>query len=344
MSNHFIKNIEIKNFKCFENFKAEGFGRVNLIGGKNNVGKTTLLEALYINLNGTEKHYFLNSLFRIIQKRDNFFFDNNISDKNMIESYKILFTIKSHTLKNYKPNEVNYISSNHHQVNFEFKDTFTGLKINYQIDNKESDENIAISLLKDIFRGRIKTEDNIIFVKPIGLYNEKIIELFANVQLLDKEDELNNFLNLFDNDIREFKIINQEPKVYSKNLKDYISLTQLGDGIKSLINIFISIYSVKDGYLFIDEIENGIHYTKLDELWKLILKISKEQNVQVFATTHSRECIESFNRVQLKRKEENKDTYYFEIIKNIKTDKVFMRKLDSNQLEYELIHKGEFRG
>ena len=248
-----------------------------MIGGKNNVGKTTLLEALYINLNGTEKHYFLNSLFRIIQKRDNFFFDNNISDKNMIESYKILFTIKSHTLKNYKPNEVNYISSNHHQVNFEFKDTFTGLKINYQIDNKESDENIAISLLKDIFRGRIKTEDNIIFVKPIGLYNEKIIELFANVQLLDKEDELNNFLNLFDNDIREFKIINQEPKVYSKNLKDYISLTQLGDGIKSLINIFISIYSVKDGYLFIDEIENGIHYTKLDELWKLILKISKEK-------------------------------------------------------------------
>ena len=39
---HFIKNIEIKNFKCFENFKADGFGRVNLIGGKNNVGKTAL--------------------------------------------------------------------------------------------------------------------------------------------------------------------------------------------------------------------------------------------------------------------------------------------------------------
>ena len=47
--NHFIKNIEIKNFKCFEDFKAEGFGRVNLIGGKNNVGKTAFMEAVYIN-------------------------------------------------------------------------------------------------------------------------------------------------------------------------------------------------------------------------------------------------------------------------------------------------------
>ena len=45
---HFIKNIEIKNFKCFEDFKAEGFGRVNLIGGKNNVGKTAFMEACYM--------------------------------------------------------------------------------------------------------------------------------------------------------------------------------------------------------------------------------------------------------------------------------------------------------
>ena len=48
MSKQHIKNIEIKNFKCFEDFKAEGFGRVNLIGGKNNVGKTAFMEACYL--------------------------------------------------------------------------------------------------------------------------------------------------------------------------------------------------------------------------------------------------------------------------------------------------------
>jgi len=47
MSNH-LTNIEIKDFKCFKDFKAEGFKRVNLIGGKNNVGKTAFMEACYI--------------------------------------------------------------------------------------------------------------------------------------------------------------------------------------------------------------------------------------------------------------------------------------------------------
>jgi len=46
MKNHFIKNIAIENFKCFQNLQIEGMGRVNLVGGKNNVGKTAFLEAV----------------------------------------------------------------------------------------------------------------------------------------------------------------------------------------------------------------------------------------------------------------------------------------------------------
>jgi AAA15 family ATPase/GTPase len=48
MSKHFIKNIKINNFKCFDNFEAEGFARVNLITGKNNVGKTAFMEACFL--------------------------------------------------------------------------------------------------------------------------------------------------------------------------------------------------------------------------------------------------------------------------------------------------------
>jgi AAA15 family ATPase/GTPase len=54
----------------------------------------------------------------------------------------------------------------------------------------------------------------------------------------------------------------------------------------------------------IDELENGIHYTNYDKLWELILKVSKEQNVQVFATTHSKEMIESYARVAKKLEDE----------------------------------------
>ena len=54
MNKNFIENIEIKNFKCFDDFKAKEIGHINLIGGKNNSGKTSFMEACYLCLQNTE--------------------------------------------------------------------------------------------------------------------------------------------------------------------------------------------------------------------------------------------------------------------------------------------------
>jgi AAA15 family ATPase/GTPase len=48
---------------------------------------------------------------------------------------------------------------------------------------------------------------------------------------------------------------------------------------------------MKNGILLIDEIENGFHFSSLKVLWKALLKTSKAYDVQIFATTHSYECI-----------------------------------------------------
>jgi len=52
----------------------------------------------------------------------------------------------------------------------------------------------------------------------------------------------------------------------------------------------------KDGILLVDEIENGIHWTVLPEVWIFILKVAKRLNVQVFATTHSNDCLKAFHQ------------------------------------------------
>jgi len=70
MSEHFIRNIEIKKFKCFEDFKAEGFGRVNLIGGKNNVGKTAFMEACYLGYDTKFESVLVRKLIIIELQRD----------------------------------------------------------------------------------------------------------------------------------------------------------------------------------------------------------------------------------------------------------------------------------
>jgi len=303
---HFIKNIEIKNFKCFEDFKAEGFGRVNLIGGKNNVGKSTFLEAIYININAEiNKIFFLNALFKIAMKRDSFFLAN--STKNSINFFKTIFSLKNTLSKKYKVDSKSKVWTNTNEIYFNFRESVVGTIIEFSLNSKVYSENISFADLKSMFDSELKTNDKVHFLRPIGLSNYNINRFYVNIQKMEQEEQLNVRLNQFDKSIEKFKILDAEPQVLLNG--EYISITQLGDGAKKLINIFLSIYSAKNGTLLIDELDNGIHYSYLDKLWEIILTISKQQNVQVFATTHSKECIESYARVA-KELEDNEITFF----------------------------------
>ncbi|NPA50375.1 MAG: ATP-binding protein, partial [Epsilonproteobacteria bacterium] len=113
------------------------------------------------------------------------------------------------------------------------------------------------------------------------------------------------------------------------------------------ISYLLSLISSENGILFIDEIENGIHYTNLDKLWEIILTISKEQNVQVFATTHSIECIQSYARVAKKLLEDKKidkeDIAFIEMGIN-KYNKPRAIVMDSERFFRELEIGNEVRG
>ena len=89
----------------------------------------------------------------------------------------------------------------------------------------------------------------------------------------------------------------------------------------------------------IDEIENGIHYTNYEKLWKIILEASKQASCQVFATTHSKECIEAFNKIN-----QNDDGIYLEFYRNQKNGLIQVKERDNEQLEYALEHNSEIRG
>ncbi|WP_462136871.1 AAA family ATPase, partial [Candidatus Mycalebacterium sp.] len=48
MSEHFFKSIKIENFRGIESLKIDNLERINLFVGKNNCGKTTILESIYL--------------------------------------------------------------------------------------------------------------------------------------------------------------------------------------------------------------------------------------------------------------------------------------------------------
>ena len=275
MSEHFIKNIEIKNFKCFEDFKAEGFGRVNLIGGKNNVGKTAFMEAVYVNVYATNVNTFICALNNIKFMRENL----NVLANNCVYSKQDFIEISNTIL----------VKSNINKAYFKINEENGIKKYYFEYQNNITDINI------NDFSFSEKSLENIVFIDNFGLFNSHIMNHYSSVQRKDEEDFLNCILQKFDNRIESFKIIDKLPQCKVKG--QWLELTELGDGIRHLVSIVTSLYISEHGYLFIDELDNGIHYTMLDELWKVILEVSDKLNVQVFATTHSKECIESYARV-----------------------------------------------
>ncbi|TXL14933.1 hypothetical protein BMR05_05625 [Methylococcaceae bacterium HT4] len=217
----------------------------------------------------------------------------------------------------------------------------------YQIENKEgikkyffSFNNESIGINVNEFSFELSDMEKIHFIDNFGLSNSHVINYYSSLQKKDAEASLNIILNEFDSSIEVFKIIDEKPqcKVNGK----YLELTELGDGVRHLVSIVTSLYASENGYLFIDEMDNGIHYTVLGELWNVIFTLSAKLNVQVFATTHSKECIEAFNHVQ--HDLGDKQSAYFEMARNIKTEQIFMRDLDDEQLAYELTHQGKYRG
>jgi AAA15 family ATPase/GTPase len=317
--NHFIKNIEIKNFKCFENFKAEGFGRVNLIGGKNNVGKTAFMESVCANLYAKDIESLYTTIMYSVFSRYKLEFINKNLNKNIDRE---LFE---------KISNIN-IESNINNISYKYNNKDGEIKYIFKINLTQKEINI-----KDFSYER-KLNPNIIFLDSVGVTNKHLQKIYGQIQREDKEENLNSYIQTFEPAVEKFKILPGEnsttfedyiPQCKPKGNSEYINLNEFGDGLKRFITLVCSIYSCDNSYLFIDEIENGIHYTNLDKLWEIILTISKEQNVQVFATTHSKECIESYARVA-KRLEET-DIKFLSLYRNRE------KELKSITLDYQTI-------
>ena len=342
---HFIKNIEIKNFKCFKDFKAEGFGRVNLIGGKNNVGKTAFMEAIYLynsdliedvykkllvlktyrntkkmlisnrsdeenlkalileNLDiniGIEEKILDNSISKLYNTRDGYRITNILLIKH--ENGLIEYQIKKDFISIYYISKPTYVSKNENKI---FDVTNDRIKINLS--------NLINKLNLEFDNTKYMTAKEFI---SSSLDDNKLLEdIIGDLKLNGNYDKFNKYMDsLFD--ISNVDFIKKEPMVKWNNR--YKKLSDFGDGLKSVIFIIGSLLTLKDEYFYIDEIENGIHYTILDKLWEIILTISKEQNIQVFATTHSKECIESYARVV--NKLEDKEITFIELGKNKKDE------------------------
>lgn len=339
MSVKHIENLTITNFKCFKHLEVMNIGKVNLIGGKNNVGKTAFLEAVELlalanaplelahltNVLLTRRQGNLNDSLEI-----DFFGDDTILRTTLFSEPKTCiierYLVPLHT---HNKDEIYDVSAT--EI-FVFR--VNGDEINVSIDSLSKS---SINTLKKIAK---------IYI-PTSKINELDIAISFG-KLIDSSREyfLNTSLSLFDNNIIELKQTATERgvtlKLKLKNKDKLVLLSSLGEGINRYIAILCAIWANKDGVLLIDEIENGIHYTNHKKLWEIIFQASVDANCQLFITSHSKECLSAFNDVQFEI--ENCSSQYYEFYRNLKTDLITASARDKEQLRYALTHEGRIRG
>lgn len=314
---HFLTDIEIKEFKCFKDFKASGFKRVNLIGGKNNVGKTAFMEACYINAHSVNINAMATVIHAIKFMRENI----NILFKGS-DSIKILDSTKTYSSK-----------SNLREIYFSITEKDAIKEYLFSI-NKES-----VPINAKEFSLILEHIYNIKFIDNFGWSDDQLTGAFKSVQKQDQEHTLSELVKEFDSSIENFKVIGDKPQC--KTNGEYRDITEFGDGLKHYISIICALYACENGYLFIDEIDNGIYYDQLDRLWEIIFTLSEKTNCQIFATTHSKEMLESFARVAKKLDEQN--ISYTLLVKN-KQQEIKSITDDYEMLLDSIEQKREVRG
>ena len=127
--------------------------------------------------------------------------------------------------------------------------------------------------------------------------DDETIRRFSALVAQGSKDYVKSTLRLLLPLLADVEVItdhNGKPFILATTTEDErLPLQALGGGMTRLFRLFVAFHDFKGGIVLIDEIENGLHYLVLPKLWRQVQAMTGELHVQLFATTHSQECIDA---------------------------------------------------
>lgn len=330
-----LKSIRIQGFRGITDLKIQNLRKINLLVGRNNCGKTSVLEAIFVISNPNEANFAVltSNLRQIIltESADWSLFFNKLNTKKPIEL--------SADMSN--PREMRRMSITGHTQTGTIQPVqpIPGL-VQSQSGAESSQNDAAIDGINCDFEisepgeGKIakKYRSGIQFSpimvsipgpagRPLQVpqlapqrdqgYKESVRAGFSIPSLLQLGLAANFDQAQNEKRIPEIVAVLQEiePKLQNLTLSKEglvnadvglprtIPINMMGDGMIRLLSYLLLIANCKQGVVLIDEIENGLHVTSQKVLWRMIFQAAKQFDVQVIATTHSMECVMAFSKV-----------------------------------------------
>ena len=326
-----LPELTIKGFRGIDALSISHLGRVTLLTGRNSIGKTTVLDAVGVYAARGR----VPSLYKLLWGREEVFpgIDED-GDDVLMPNWSALFYNRDASNNAYISIGPENVSeqliikpsiSNGQQVDM-FDSSLEGTHINelraeYGGNPNESwaislDERFPYRSSRAARARQIRHSQGMLlsvgepppaidyeFLGPGLVSNNDLARLWDGVVLTDDEERAVSALQLiFGTDLERVAIVAEPERrtrravVRLRGQNRPISLRSLGDGAVRLFGVALALANSRAGFLLIDEAENGIHYSLQSDFWNMVIRTAHENNVQVFATTHSSDCVRGFAR------------------------------------------------
>ena len=309
-----LERLHIRNYRVFNDLTINQLSRINLIAGKNNSGKTSLLEAIFLLTGAGNPHFMLN--MRGFRWTDS---GTGMAQTELEAFWKPIFSALD-------TNKTVEIIGHHTSVGrlaltiMLDKPRTTELPLSDTVRTRLAELSNTLQLMLSFssrlageVKGHIRvTGQSVQLESPnaeLPFLSTFLSSRMGNPKE-DKEDAvllgvlrkrkqghlLLEALRVIEPRLQsiEENSASGEPLIWGDiGLSELVPLPFMGEGMIRVARLVLAISTTPNGVVLADEIENGLHHSVLPKVWKVVDTVAKQFNTQIFATTHSFECIEA---------------------------------------------------
>ena len=326
-------SIRISGYRGLDSFRMEGLGRVNLLVGANNSGKTSILECVELLRSAGNPHV----LSSIIGRRGEWGYANEGDARTSIGPRPEPLHV-SHLFLNHELHGAIRINANcdgdaaagwNDKVTVHIEDLSDSKLVERDDAMNEENEGLTLHLAwsnpQDDYRTLVTDEGLLLrlqrpmrmrngssqavqFVRTSGMAAADVVRTYSKFKFTEKDEAIKRALRIVEPDVEDIAPVADERRLLYRDapggvvlklrgIAGQVPIGSMGDGTWRMLGLALSLANASGGVLLVDEIDTGLHYTVMEDMWRMIGEQAAALSVQVFATTHSRDCYESLGAV-----------------------------------------------
>ena len=371
-----LRDLTIKNYRAFKDFSIDGLARVNLIVGDNNAGKTSFLEAVYLlkaqgnssallELLTVRGEYNIHTgssglpeydfpVSHIFYGHDPKFTGEDSPSSNIEITSKADDQLWLHISLRSLPSDVEgneWAALLRSQTAHILEPLWQASKLQFDY-NRELQEPKPVSYFVGndlLIKPGFVRPDSLLgpngFVTTEDMNFNQLAQLWDGVALTPKENDVIAALRILEPSVEGIRFTSRQTAnsgavIKLRSQDGPIPLGSMGTGMRHALVLATAAVTTDTGVLLVDEIDTGLYYRAQADVWRLLLKVARERDIQIFATTHSWDCVEAF-REALSEDDNADQGYLFRLQR--RGDRIYPVGYTSDDLDVAVRHAIEVR-